>query len=117
MTKNFIAALILLIFCSSANSKPNQSSFDEIEFLIAVVTQSECTFNRNGNDYRGSEAIEHIKKKYDYFKDDIKNTKDFIKYAATKSELSGRKYTVTCEGEATDNLDNWLSEQLREFRQ
>lgn len=116
MIKTFFLALVLLICSNSIYANISENSIAEINYLISVITDSECIFNRNGTDYRGNEAIKHIRKKYDYFKEEIKGTRDFILYAATKSELSGRKYTVTCKDEETSNLDDWLFRQLLNFK-
>ncbi len=43
-------------------------------------------------------GISHIEKKYNYYRDDIHNTEDFIKLSATKSTMSGGYYTVKCQG-------------------
>jgi hypothetical protein len=33
---------------------------DEIAYLLDAIRQSPCTFNRNGSDYDGAAAADHI---------------------------------------------------------
>ena len=54
--------------------------------------------------------------KYDYFKDDIKSSEDFIKYSATKSTMSGDYYKVTCPEKKTIKTKDWLLLELKQFR-
>ena len=117
MKNPIVLFLLLLLFVSSAISEISDKTREEIEHLILRVKQSECIFNRNGTDYQGSEAVTHIITKYEYYNKEIKVTEDFIRYAATKSEFSGRKYSVTCRAQVTINLGDWLQNTLVEFRQ
>lgn len=92
------------------------SQVDEVRHLMAFVKNSGCIINRNGTDYAALEGIGHIEKKYDYFRDDIKNTEDFIKYSASKSTMSGDYYTVTCPGTETIRTHDWLLAELKRYR-
>lgn len=105
-----------LFSITTAYSVINKNQQAEIDFLISYVNNSSCIFNRNGIDYTGSEAITHIKRKYDYYKNDIKTTRDFIKFSATKSEMSGRKYTVRCKNNEPQELGKWLEKALSVLR-
>ena len=68
----------------------------EINYLLRQVETTECTFNRNGSRHKGTEAVAHIQRKYDYFKDDIKTAEDFIRTSASKSTMTRRAYTIEC---------------------
>lgn len=74
-------------------------------------------FERNVVQHNCSNAKEHILKKYEYFKekDKIHSAEDFIRYAATKSELSGRKYRAHCT-DMTEDSSKWLSRELVSYR-
>ena len=69
---------------------------EKIEFLFHEIKTSNCQFERNFIRYTPDEAIEHIKIKYNYYKDEIHNIDDFIKLSATKSMVSGLRYTIIC---------------------
>lgn len=89
----------------------------ETAHLKSFISTSACVMVRNGVQYNGSEVITHINRKEAYFKKEIKTTEDFIRLAATKSEISGKKYTVHCDGRKPENLGDWLQKELTDFRQ
>ena len=108
----------LILACLLVASSPCPSLADmdaEIEHLLAYIDASGCTFVRNGKSHDSHDAGAHIRKKYAYIKKRIKTTEDFIRYAATKSSMSGSPYQVVCNGEATATAD-WLSRELVRFR-
>lgn len=108
--------LLWLLFTNAVYSDIDKNQQMEIDFLVSYVHDSKCTFNRNGINYKGREAVTHIKRKYDYFKNEIKTSKDFIRLAATKSEISGRKYTVKCKNSELQELGTWLLKALSTLR-
>lgn len=87
----------------------------EVEHLLQYVELSDCVIDRNGTRHPGKEAVAHIQKKYDYFRDMIQSTEDFIEYSATRSTLSGKLYRVSCDGK-TMTTKKWLLEELRAYR-
>jgi len=87
----------------------------EIEHLLQYIDASDCSFIRNGKSYDSIDAGAHIRKKYAHIKKRIKTTEDFIKYAATKSSLSGRPYQIICNGEKMVTAE-WLDRELNRFR-
>jgi hypothetical protein len=66
--------------------------------------------------HSGAEAVKHIRKKYNYFIDDIESTEDFIQYSATKSYLSGKYYLVYCGEHAPIKSRDWLLQELKSLR-
>lgn len=91
------------------------STNDEIEHLLNFVANSGCTFERNGTEYDSVEARAHIQLKYDHIKKKVKNTEDFIRYAASQSSMSGKKYHATCNGKTITSRE-WLTNELEHFR-
>lgn len=55
---------------------------------------------RNGSKHDAQEAVEHLQKKYNYYRNDIQTTEDFIERSANRSPLSGRAYKLLCPGKA-----------------
>ena len=108
----FLVSLLLLLSSSSIFA----DTAKEISHLLNFVENTECIYNRNGTTHNGSEAREHIQKKYDYYKDKIKTAEDFIDYSATKSMISGRKYTVSCTGKDEQYSRDWLNHELNLYR-
>ncbi|MCF7502318.1 DUF5329 family protein [Vibrio sp. L3-7] len=101
-----------LLSLNYALASPQQ----EIDHLLTFVESTQCKYERNGAIHNGPEAAAHIKKKANYYADDIKSAEDFIAYSATKSMLSGRHYQVHCEGKASVNSEVWLKAELDDFR-
>ncbi len=98
----------------SAGVQPNNQH--EIKHLLKFIADSGCQLERNGKYHSASEALSHIKNKYDYFVDEIKTTEDFIRYSATKSLMSGKYYHVLCKGRMPVKTADWLLEELQRFR-
>ena len=88
----------------------------EINHLLNYVKTTECKYIRNGSEHSGVDAAAHIKKKYDYFKDDIKSAEDFIRLSATKSTMTGSKYYIDCPGSSKVESGKWLLSELKKYR-
>ncbi|WDE08168.1 DUF5329 family protein [Thalassomonas viridans] len=88
----------------------------EIDHLLNYVKTTECRYERNGTMHNGAEAVQHISKKYRYYKDDIESAEDFIKYSATKSKMSGKYYKVHCRDQAPVKSRDWLFAELAQYR-
>ncbi|MBU0961142.1 MAG: DUF5329 domain-containing protein, partial [Proteobacteria bacterium] len=67
---------------------------EEINYLLSYLSDSGCTFIRNGNEHQAQEAREHLEMKYNHAKGRIKTAEDFIDKIASKSSLSRRQYEV-----------------------
>jgi len=42
------------------------------------------------------EAVAHIQRKYDYYRDNINSAENFIRLSASKSTVTRRAYTIEC---------------------
>lgn len=109
------AFLSALLYLALSTALPAASTSDEIEHLLDFVASSGCIFKRNGSEYESQEARAHIQRKYDHLKDRIDSAESFIRYAASKSSMSGRKYHATCQGK-TITSENWLTTELKRYR-
>ena len=119
MQRLFLRHHIAFLLIAATVLVPMESQADtemEIKHLIEYIDNSKCTFIRNGKEYNTKEALVHIQNKYEYTKRWIKSAEDFIKYAATKSSMSGQPYTVRCDGREILCAE-WLSEELNLFRE
>ena len=88
----------------------------EIDHLLEFVEQTPCTYERNGTFHNGPEARGHINKKYEYYRKKVKTAEDFIKYSATKSMISGKRYTIACPGKEVVYASDWLLAELKAYR-
>lgn len=64
----------------------------KITELINYIEKSEAMFVRNGSEFSGAKAAEHLRMKRKKAGSRIKTAKDFIDYIASKSSSSGEPY-------------------------
>lgn len=113
MFKKFFLLGFLLFY----NSVAAQAAYKtEIAHLLEYVKTTECTYIRNGTSHNGTEAVSHIKNKYNYYKKDISSAEDFIRLSATKSTMSGSKYYIKCPGSPKIESGQWLLKELDRYR-
>ena len=111
-----LAVALILLSMSAGQLLAAESLDDSIKFLLDYVAKSDATFIRNGQKHTPQEAVDHIKAKYEHFKNEIKTPEDFIRLSASKSLLTGQPYLVrTAEGKEM-HLDAWLTEALKKHR-
>lgn len=113
MLKKMIVGVFVLLIASMST----YANEFEIKHLMKFIEQSDCMYVRNGEEHTAKDALEHIKKKYDYFLDDIKTAEDFIRLSASKSTISGKPYTVKCKEQPTITSEEWLMQELIRMRQ
>ena len=111
-----LGVLGLLLVCTVVRADVAGPQRAEVAYLLEFVRTTACTIDRNGTPHDGPAAHVHIVKKYDYFRDRIKTTEDFIAYSATRSTTSGKSYTVTCPGEPRMETAEWLRRELERYR-
>jgi len=111
MSVRVAACLVLWGFSVSTPA----STADEVEHLIGYIAASDCTFVRNGSDYDAGAAAEHIRMKFDYGRDSIETSEQFIEFAATRSYLTRIPYRVECAGHEQLSAD-WLTTELIRYR-
>ena len=117
MRMRILAALVAMAFClmpvCAAETEPVAKTVD---YLIARVEKSDWKFVRNGDDHSGKEAAEHMRRKYNHFKKEIKTPEDFIEKCAAKSELSGKPYMVKKPDGTMVKCQDWMKAMLEERR-
>ena len=111
-----LAALFSVNIAFAETTASTDNPEQAIKYLLDFIANSDCTFIRNGKSYAPKEALEHIKAKYEYFKTEIKTPEDFIRFAATKSELSGKPYLVKFKDGKEMECAEWLSKALDDYR-
>ncbi|MEA3411290.1 MAG: DUF5329 domain-containing protein [Pseudomonadota bacterium] len=113
-SRPLILALALALPGTSALAADPRTE-DEIRHLLAFIETSGCTFIRNGNEYPSDEARDHIAMKYGYVRKKAESSEDVIRYVATKSSMTGRIYTVRCDGGEIPSAQ-WLTQELKTYR-
>ena len=118
--KTAVSLALLLSFLSGgwAESRADvpETQKPEVKHLLDYLAQSGCRMDRNGSTHDAQESVKHIVRKYDYYRDDIKTTEDFIERSASRSSFSGRTYKVLCPGKEARPTADWLKEELEHYR-
>ena len=111
--KPYFVVSLIFVALSSAQVARAEPLDESINYLLDYVANSHATFIRNGQTHTPQEAVNHIKAKYEHFKNEIKTPEDFIRLSASKSLLTGQPYRVrTADGKET-RLDEWLTTALK----
>jgi len=113
---NKILVILVFVFNTAIADVPFEQLI-EVDHLLAFVKNSGCIINRNGTDYSAEKGVGHIENKYDYFRDDIDSTEEFIELSATRSTMSGDYYLVKCAGKETIKTQDWLLTELKRYRE
>jgi hypothetical protein len=110
-----LVSLVFLAF-SIGQLLPAESLNDSINYLLDYIANSDATFIRNGQTHTPQEAVDHIKAKYEHFKNEIKTPEDFIRLSASKSLLTGQPYLVRTKDGKEMQLSAWLTDALKKRR-
>jgi negative regulator of genetic competence, sporulation and motility len=110
------AALVAAVFSSHAHADVSDADRHEVTYLLEYLRTSGCEMERNGKKHNSENAYAHVKKKYEYFRDKIKTSENFVEYSASKSTMSGKYYHVFCGHEPAERTQDWLLEELRRYR-
>ncbi|NOQ63503.1 MAG: hypothetical protein GQ582_03210 [Methyloprofundus sp.] len=110
------AVILLLSSTSHIYADVPSEQQHEVQHLMNFVKSSACQIVRNGSAHNAADALEHIQKKYDYFKGDISTSEEFIDYSATKSTMTGWYYFVECKGKERVKTKDWLLQELQRYR-
>ena len=108
--------LLLLVLMLETLQAQLPAYKDEINHLLKYVEITKCIYIRNGDKHDGKDAQKHIKRKYDYFEDDISSSEDFIRLSATQSTMFGSKYYIKCPNEEKVKSSQWLLDELERYR-
>ena len=112
-----LATILLIVIAPRSMAGQQIEDIDAtVQYLITYVKESDVTFKRNATHYSGSEAAQHIHKKYQHFKDDIDTLEKFIELCATGSLMTGKPYfIITTQGEQLPSSE-WLHTELAVYR-
>ena len=109
-----LLALLLALLLPVAASAHGMTEPDKIDALILTVERLPgAVFIRNGSEYNGMRAADHLRLKYRNAGKRVKTAEDFIRYCATASSFSGKKYRIRfADGHSVDS-EQFFHEQLR----
>jgi hypothetical protein len=114
----FGAALLLAATAAALADEPKAPLTEpqKIEALIKTVEgMKDAKFVRNGSEYDGPAAADHMRRKLKKVAGEVKTARDFVRLVGTKSETSGKPYTIRFkDGRETDSA-KFLNEKLDEI--
>ncbi len=110
-----------LMFCLAwpvCARAPDAAAASEISYLLQHLAGSACRFERNGTWHEAPQAVEHLKRKYDYLlrRGLVPNADAFIERAATQSSVTGQPYRVQCADQPAISSAVWLQQALDRHR-
>jgi len=119
MKRRVVVATIAVMALLSVDARSDvpDAGRNEVLHLLDFLRNSDCAMERNGKRYESEDAYSHVRKKYEYFRDKIRSSEDFIEYSASKSTMSGNYYRVFCKDEPAVLTQDWLLEELRNYRE
>jgi len=89
------------------------SERDRIEQLLSSMESSTLVFIRNGKEYPGAEAADHLRRKWKAAGDRVRTAEQFIEHLASRSSISGSAYRVRLADGTVMNSGTWLTGRLR----
>jgi len=116
IVKTSLVSFVLLLVLSAPTIVAAEDPDPTIQYLLDYVRHSDIVFIRNDKAHTPTDAAAHMQKKYAYYKNVIKTPEDFIRYAGTKSMISGRPYRVKTKTGEVMPTGEWLKSVLREYR-
>lgn len=90
---------------------------EEIDYLLATVGDSSCTFIRNGKRYSSKDAQEHLQTKRKRGKRYFDSADEFIERLASKSSMSGKMYLIQCGENEEQPSGEWFAARLAAYRE
>lgn len=112
------AGLMLCLVGLAAARAPDVPAANEISYLLQHLGGSACRFERNGTWHEAPQAVEHLRRKYDYLlrRGLVPSTEAFIERAATQSSVTGQPYRVQCADQPPEPSARWLQQALDRYR-
>ena len=106
--------LVAVLFGTAALAAESEMD-TEIDYLLAAVVESDCVFIRNGKEYDGEDARDHLQMKRERGTKYYDSSEEFIERIASKSSWSGKPYRIRC-GSVEENAGDWFASLLGTFR-
>ena len=112
-----VTIAVTALLSMDARSDVPDADRHEVLHLLEYLRNSDCAMERNGKKHDSEDAYSHVKRKYEYFQDEIRTSEDFIEYSASKSTMSGKFYRIFCNNESAVLTRDWLLEELHDYRE
>ena len=110
--------LVVLVVPALDQQAVDQSAVEQqkIAWLIeSVAALHDARFIRNGQAYDATRAADHLRLKLRFAGDRVKTAEDFINYCATRSSMSGRRYSIRFGDGRTVDAATFLRQRLAAY--
>lgn len=111
--RKFLMTLLLVLVPPLAAAPLSEKQ--KIDHLLRTIEQAGIRFIRNGIEYDGKKARQHMELKLGKAGGRIKTADQFITYLATKSSMTGRPYYVVLADGRKLPSATWLRGVLKEL--
>jgi hypothetical protein len=111
MTLRVLVALFVLMGLCSISLAAEAAEQVKIDASLGRMEKSDLIFIRNGSEYAGKAAADHMRSKLKHAGDAVRTFEDFVEKIATKSSMSGKPYLVKFKDGSTVELAKWLREK------
>ena len=115
MKKILVAAFVILALFSGTLIAQDNTEKKKIEFLISSVENLKgAKFIRNGSEYDGKKAAEHLRMKLQNALV-VQTADDFIRLCASKSSITGKPYMIRLSDGKTIKSEEYFRKKLKEY--
>ena len=116
MKNIFVTAFVILTLVSGVVNAQDNIERKKIDFLISSVENLKgAKFIRNGAEYDGKKAAEHLRMKLQKAGGKVQTADDFISLCASKSFISGKPYMIKSSDGKTVKSEEYFREKLKEY--
>jgi hypothetical protein len=116
MKKILVAAFVILALFSGAVSAQDNIEKNKIEFLISSIENLKgAKFIRNGSEYDGKQAVDHLRMKLQNAGGYVQTADDFIRLCASRSSITGKPYMIRLSNGKTIKSEEYFREKLKEY--
>ena len=109
------AFVILAVFAVVVSAQDNIEK-KKIEYLISSVENlKSAKFIRNGSEYAGKQAAEHLRMKLQNAGGRVQTADDFIRLCASQSFITGKPYMIRYSDGKTIKSEEYFRKKLKEY--
>ena len=115
LQKILVTTFVILVLFSGVVSAQENIEKKKIEFLISSVENLKgAKFIRNGSEYDGKQAAEHLRMKLQNTVA-VQTADDFIRLCASKSIITGKPYMIRLSDGKTMKSEEYFREILKKY--
>ena len=115
MKNIMVTAFVILALFSGVVSAQDNIEKKKIDFLISSVENLKgATFIRNGSEYDGKKAADHLRMKLQNVLV-VQTADDFIRLCASKSSITGKPYLIRLPDGKTIKSEKYFREKLKKY--